>query len=289
MQRHNSAKAVIALPHWNPDNDKVWIDENRVDKLPAFHDPDATVVVETGDIMMAIRPFTLTSLGMDLPEQLRLAEIEGTLVIELYNFRGAEKTFWELAWPGTFFQGHPRCGFYSEIASREEYENGAAFAKTVNSGMIKDQADPPSTFSGTETRRWSVEYLRDDRTLGMQVDLFDWFRPATRWTQEGEIALPMLESRYAKQSKSGSIRVGDVELRFNEGNAAWLYVSPDGKKIAAGYHGPAPSPLHLTHPEFSLDLHSLECGTVVWENGIVDVEAHALKEKPRIKGARFSE
>lgn len=296
MERHNSAMAVIAFPHWNPETDKIWINDKTVNTLPILHDAEATVVLETGDIMMAIRPFTLTSLGMEpwpegtadgLPEQLRIAERDGSLVVELYNFRGEEKTFWELAWPGTFFQGYPRCGFYSEIAGRGEYRHGAEFAGIVNSGIIKDEADPPSTYSGTEKRSWTVEYSRDGRILGTKVDLFDWFRPPEQWTHEGEVPMPMLESRYAKQSKSGKITVGDVQLNFGEGNAAWLYVSPDGKKIAAGYHGPSPSPLNLLHPEFSVEVNSMECGTVVWENEQVNIDASALEGKPKVRGARL--
>ena len=123
----------------------------------------------------------------------------------------------------------------------------------------------------------------------MKVDLFDWFRPAERWTRTGEIPMPMLESRYAKQSKSGKIKIDDVELNFSEGNAAWLYVSPDGEKIAAAYHGPTPSPLNLVHPDFSVDLSSLECGMVVWEDGRVSIDAIALEGKPGIKGACLRE
>lgn len=296
MEMHHSAKAVIALPHWDPDTDRVWVDDATVNTLPSLHDSDATVVVETGDIMIAIRPFTLTSLGIEPwpdggKEQLRIAEKDGALTIELYNFKGAAKTFWELAWPGAFFQGHPRCGFYSEIADRSDYKDGAAFAVTVNAGQITDEAAPPATYSGTEseTRPWSVEYSREDRKLGLKVDLFDWFRPPERWTQAGEIPMPMLESRYARQGKSGRIQIGDVELNTNEGDAAWLYVSPDGKKIAAGYHGPTPSPLSLVHPDFSVDLTSLECGTVVWDDGQVNVDAIGLEGEPGITGARLRE
>jgi hypothetical protein len=153
--------------------------------------------------------------------------------------------------------------------------------------VIRDKADPPSTYSGTETREWSVEYSRDNRTLGLKVDLFDWFRSPERWTHKGEISMPMLESRYAKQSKSGKISIGDVELGFSEGNAAWLYVSPDGEKIAAGYHGPSPSPLRLVHPDFSVELVSLECGTVVWGDGQVSIDASGLEGKPKVKGVRL--
>ena len=59
IERHHSAKAVIALPHWNPDTDKIWIDDFEVTTLPSLHDHNATVVLETGDIMIAIRPLSL--------------------------------------------------------------------------------------------------------------------------------------------------------------------------------------------------------------------------------------
>ena len=297
IERHHSAKAVIAFPHWDPENDRVWINDSKISSFPTVHDHNATVVLETGNIMLAIRPFDLTSLGMEAwpgtndksgkPGQLRIVEHEGSLLVELYNFRGIEKTFWELAWPGTFFQGHPKSGFYSEVADRDDYRDGAEFAAVVNSGQVSDRADPPSTFSGTEERKWSVEYSREGRKLGMEVDLFDWFRPSRQWTHEGELPYPMLNSKYAIQSKSGKIRIGDVELSFKEGNAAWLYVSPTGDKIAAGYHGPAPSPLELSNPGFSATIGSLECGTVVWEDGKVSIDASGLEGKPRIKGARL--
>ena len=39
----------------------------------------------------------------------RLVEIDGDLALELYNYLGPAKTFWELANPGAFYRGMPRC------------------------------------------------------------------------------------------------------------------------------------------------------------------------------------
>tara|TARA_A100001037_G_scaffold295158_1_gene313929 strand:- start:2083 stop:4170 length:2088 start_codon:yes stop_codon:yes gene_type:complete len=292
IERHHSAKAVIALPHWNPDTDKIWIDDFEVTTLPSLHDHNATVVLETGDIMIAIRPFTLTSLCMAPwphggKEQLRIADKDGTMTIELYNYRNAAKTFWELSWPGAFFQGWPQCGFYSEIANRNDYEDGAAFAAVVSSGQFRDESSPPATYSGsdTETRPWLVDYSRDGRTLGLKVDLFDWFRAPERYTHAGKVPMPMLDSRYAHQSRSGRIQISDVTLITKKDAAAWLYVSPDGQTIAAAYHGPTPSHLELVHRNFRVSLKSLECGTVVWAGGQVSVDAIGLTSEPAIAGS----
>ena len=56
------------------------------------------------------------TLGVDAP--VRLIERLGNLLFEMYNYDGPEKTFWEQALPGSFFQGLPQCGFYIELADR---------------------------------------------------------------------------------------------------------------------------------------------------------------------------
>jgi hypothetical protein len=99
----------------------------------------------------------------------------------------------------------------------------------------------------------------------------------------------MLSSRYALQDKSGHLRIGQTKLIWDGEDAAWLYVSPEGDKIAAGYHGPSKSKLRLTDPEFSVEMPELECGILVWENGEVRIEAYGMKDKPQIKGASLKD
>jgi hypothetical protein len=290
MERHHSAKAVIALPHWDPEADRLWIDGILAGPLPMQAGPTSVVVIESGDIFMAFRPFSLTDLGGNtggLPVTVK--EYDGNLMIELFNYRGPEKTFWELAWPGTFFQGHPQCGFYCEIASQKDYADGAAFGEKIVGGTFTDVSDPESTYSGTETRKWRVAYSREGRSLGLEVDLFDWFRSSKRWTEDGHVQPAMLDSKFARQDTSGTIRLGETELRWNGEGTAWLYRSPEGDKIAAAYHGPDPSSFILEDPSFSLQIPRVDCGIAVWENGEIRISALGMSEAPKIEGATLSQ
>jgi hypothetical protein len=285
MERHSSAKAVIALPEWDKGKDKIWIEGKAAGALPVYADHHSVIVIESGNIMMAFRPFSLTNLGGDTAEQIRVREFEGNLMIELYNYKGPEKTFWELAWPGTFFQGYPRCGFYAEVADRAEYTDGAAFTDVIKAGSFRDESDPPSTYAGTGSRKWRVEYSRQDRSLGMEVDLFDWFRTPEKWTEKGPVPSPMLDCRYARQDQSGNIHIGDTGIKWDGEGPAWLYRSPGGDKITAAYHGPGPSSFRMEGPGFKLTIPQLDYGLIVWENGEISIEAMGLEGIPGICGA----
>lgn len=287
MERHSSAKAVIALPNWDSGSDKLWIDGEEAASLPAYAHQHSVIVIESGDIMMAFRPFSITNLGGNPDEQIRVREFMGNLMIELYNFKGPEKVFWELAWPGAFFQGYPKCGFYAEVAERGKYADGATFTEVIKSGTFSEVSDPPGTYSGTERRKWSVEYSRQGRKLGIEVDLFDWFKNPNKWTEQGPIPSPMLESRFARQDHSGRLQVGDTQITWDGNGPAWLYQSPEGDKIAAAYHGPDASSLSIENPNFSVEIPNLEYGLIVWQDGEVSIEAIGMNESPEVSGAEM--
>lgn len=282
MDNYTSAKSVIALPRWNNQIDRVWVDEQLIENFPTEVKQGATVVIESGEIFIAIKPFKLTSLGIGDKMLIReMNDEDRTLVFEMYNYQGPAKTFWELAWPGAFYQGMPQNGWYTEIARQSEYADGAAFAKVVNSGTITDMADPRFTWTGSEERKWKVEYARAGRKLGMEVDLFDWFRPATKWNQAGEIGFPMMQSKYAVQNMEGKITVGDVQLTCAK-EPAWLFVSKDQKTIVAAIHGTTKAPFTLTLPKGSVKIPVLRSGLVVIENGQVTIDALEMEGQPEL-------
>jgi hypothetical protein len=115
--RCHSAK--LALIWLNQESvDEIRVGDQEVDSLPFQVNPGQTIVVDTGHVYMAVRPLSLTDLGHDAPIQLTV--IDGHLVLEMYNYRGPTKTFWELAQPSSFYQGQPQCGFYLEIAEKSD-------------------------------------------------------------------------------------------------------------------------------------------------------------------------
>lgn len=264
--------------------DEVWVGERRIEDLPADVGPGEIVVVGSGDAYAAVRPLEVTDLHREAPR--RLVEMRGDLVLELYNYQGPEKRFWELGWPGAFFQGRPIAAFYLELAERGAYPDGRAFARDVARGAVRERMDPPFTYRGEGARIWRCEYARDGEALGLEVDLMAW-KLLRRWRDGAQLGWPMLESPVARQASGGHLELAGAELRCGP-DAAWLYADPGARRWVAGYHGADPQPLTLTVPEGRVELDGLATGVVVWDGDTVTVEAVQVRGEPRVAGGRLA-
>ena len=266
--RRTSAKAVLV---WTEIEqvDEIWIGQHKVDSLPAAVPQGEVVVVGSGALWTAVLPLELTDLGGGAP--IRLVELDGHLALEMYNYTGPAKTFWEMAKPVSFYQGQPRCGFYAELAERTDYASGADFAAEIASGALIDEAAPPATYTAGSERPLRVEYARDDRILGIEVDLYEWSLKR-RWTQDGSLDWPMHESPYARQSASGQVSVGGATLTCDKG-PVWLCACPGGKRYAAAYSGSEMTSLRMEVPGDVVELAEMGTGTVIWDEGEVTIEA----------------
>lgn len=189
--RHGwSAKAVLI---WTQvaQVDEIWVGQKRVTTLPATVGPAEVIVVASGDTYIAVQPLTITAMGKVSPVQ--LVERDGDLVLEMYNYQGPEKRFWEMNWPGAFYKGKPIVAFYLEMAARNAYSDGAAFGATVAGGTITEHLDEPYTYPAEGERRYTVNYQRDGQELGIDIDLMGWHLKR-RWTEEGDLGWPALET-----------------------------------------------------------------------------------------------
>ncbi len=274
----SSAKAALI---WTQRHlvDEIWSGDRRIHTLPVDVAPDEVIVIGSGETLVAVQPLGRTDLGRDAP--VRLVDIQGDLVLELYNYLGPQKGFWEMGWPGAFYKGKPQCGVYLEAAERFRYADGRAFGKLVARGTLKDVAAAPFTYAGERERVWTVEYSRDAQTLGLEVDLMAW-KLKRRWIKDGDLGWPMLDSPVAQETRTGRVKVGDATLTCGE-EAAWLFASPATGRWVAAYHGLQPAPLTLTVPDGSVEIATMGTGTVVWDNGEVTVEAVGLDGEPSIK------
>ena len=279
----SSAKAALI---WTGRDrvDEIWVGDRQIRSLRADVPAGETVVVGSGDALMAIRPLTRTDLGRQAP--IRLIEVQGDLVLEIYNYLGPEKRFWELNWPGAFYQGTPQCGVYLEVAERADYPDGRAFARTVASGVLSDQAAAPFVYAGERERPWAVEYTREDQSLGIEVDLMAW-KLLRRWTQSGDLGWPMLESPVARETRNGHVAVGGATLDCGT-DAAWLFACPATERWVAAYHGRLPAPLTLAVPGGRVEVAAMGTGTVVWDKGSVTVQAVDLSGIPQVRGGSLT-
>ena len=231
--RCTSAKAVLI---WNrvEDVDEIWINDARVTDLPADVPERSTIVFACGNVYIVVRPLERTALGTDAP--IRIVEHRGSLVLEMHNYLGPAKTFWELANPGAFFQGYVRNGFYAEVIERGHYESAKAVFDAVADGQIVETLDDAQTFDGATPRHWSVSHRVADHDFGIELDLMRW-QITRRWVDGEDLGFPMLSSPVAIEGRSGSLELGAARLRCGKG-AAWLVGVPEAELWVAAYHGP---------------------------------------------------
>jgi hypothetical protein len=191
--RHGySAKAVLIWTRC-AEIDEIWIGSQRIESLPHPVSSDRVIVIGSGGVYFAVRPLEITALGKTTPIQ--LVERDGDLVLEMYNYKGPEKRFWEMNWPGAFYKGKPIIAFYLELANRADYANGVAFGSIVNDGRIIEHLDVPYTYPAEGERRYVVSYQRDEHELGVDIDLMGW-QLKRRWTEKGDLGWPTLETDF---------------------------------------------------------------------------------------------
>ncbi|MFN2134023.1 MAG: hypothetical protein ACK2VD_26115 [Anaerolineae bacterium] len=264
--------------------DGLWVGQTRIGALPMAIAPGEVLVIESGRVRIALLPLARTALGRSAPA--RAVERNGDLVVELYNYSGPEKRFWELDWPGAFYQGTPQCGFYLEVTERDAHVDAPAFAQAVSAGQVLDRTAPPRIYDGRQERCWAVEYAREGTALGIEVDLMAW-RLKRRWTEAGEIGWPMLDAPVAQETRDGQAIVGDARLTCGR-EAGWLFACPERKRWVAAYHGLQPAPLELVVPGGRVTIEAMGTGLVIWDDGAVRIEALSMAGTPDVEGGVLS-
>lgn len=260
FRQGRSAKAVLI---WTQRQlvDELWVGDTPVTSLPCVVPPGAVIVVGSGAALMAVRPLTITPLGKDTP--LQLVERDGDLVLELYNYRGPEKRFWELGWPGAFYQGKPIVAFYLEVGERAVFADGRAFGQRVASGRFTEQLDAPFTYGAAGERTYAVSYQRGDQEIGLTLDLMRWHLKR-RWTATDDLGWPALVAPQAQQGDN-RVTVSDAVLTSPHG-PVWLVALP-GARYGVGYLGLQPTTLTLTTPQGSSTIDVADATVLLWEAG----------------------
>jgi hypothetical protein len=260
--------------------DEIRIGDTEVKALPADVAPGEVVTVASGDVMFAILPLSRTDMGQGAP--MRLVERAGDLVLDIYSYHGSEKSFWEMRADGPFFQGYPKNGVYVEVVERNNYENAAAFSRTVASGVVEDRCDAPFVSDGASERIWAVEYERDDEKVGIEVDLMKW-AIKRRWTDAGDLGYPMLESPFAAQSVDGTLHLAHASVECS-GGPVWMVAPAHSEEWIVGYHGPNPISMTLTVPGGKIIVPQISAGTIHWQDGKVKIDGAGLVGEPSVVG-----
>ncbi|MBT5832731.1 MAG: hypothetical protein HOH77_21290 [Candidatus Latescibacteria bacterium] len=252
--------------------EEILVGGKPVNDLPFIVPEGETIVITAGSVMSAVRPLVRSKLGKNTP--IRLEERAGDLVLDIDTYRGEKMAHDALHETSG---GRVHSAFYFEVADRSEFATARSFSKVVSSGQV--QLD---TTTNDSTTTLSLGYTREDRALGLDLDLTKW-ELKRRWTESGDLGFPMLESSIARQNRDGHVKIGDATLICGK-EAGWLFAPPGTGKYIAAYHGLKPAPLKLTVPNGSIEISAMGTGTVVWNNGEVTIDAIDLEGEPIVIG-----
>jgi len=272
---HNRAYLAVV---WTdaPSIESVYVDGKPVDELPYDVPLGSDVFVRTETLIIGIRVLGRTALGVNAP--IRLVERDGMISLEIHNYEGPEKTFWELANPGAFFKGLPFCAFYSEIVERDEWDSDEHFMKEFSSGISAVDLDDIPGLGDTNQRQLTANYSRSGQTIGIEVDLVSG-ELIKRFTEQGIMDLPKMDSTVAQHSAVSPIEIGDSRLEFGSGDA-WLLSMPDSELWVAGIQGDAPSDIALTTEHGQQTFQGMTSGLIVRRGDDIKVVASPPSTSP---------
>ena len=240
--------------------ESVYLDGNPVKELPCDVPVESEICVVTETLIIGIRVLGHTALGASAP--IRLVERDGMISLNIHNYLGPEKTFWELANPGAFFQGLPFCAFYMEVAERDQWDTAVQFMTEFSSGIsTADLLETPGLGNANQ-RKLNASYSRSGQTLGIEVDLVTG-ELIRRFTEQGDMDLPKLNSTVALHSDISPIEIGGSRLDFRSGDA-WLLTLPELELCVAGIQGDKPSDVTLTTERGQRHFHGMTSGLIVW-------------------------
>lgn len=143
--------------------------------------PGQAVCIGAGDVYVAIIPLEPTDMGSDAPIELRL---DGErLTLDIYNYKGPAKTFWEhRSQAGPFHKGNVRNAAILEVAERAAFDSVQAFARQISAAMVADSVDDENVRE--------IAYASAGENLALRYSLWD-LSPAGRRVSGAPYMPPM--------------------------------------------------------------------------------------------------
>jgi hypothetical protein len=216
------------------------------------------VIVEDGAVYIGIRPLQPTCLSRDTPIVFERGPL-GELFLSIYNYRGAEKRFWDYAsLGGAYWRGNLRAGFVVEVAERTEYASAEGFLSYLQSTTVEDTVD--DEFIRT------VVYRSGHDEMALRYDLWN-TEPVERRINGNVYEPPHLESPLGVQGSGGHLSVGTATLLTNP-QQVWLIaqeLDPTQRAWIAVNPEDCSTPLRLETPCGVITAEEWSMGRLEWQ------------------------
>jgi hypothetical protein len=132
----HSAKLSLRMLGMSDATD-VWAGRERVRAFPIEVEAGDAVIIAEGGVYIALIPLEATDMGSDAP--IVLDRSGDRLTLDVYNYRGPAKLFWEYrTLGGAFYKGNVRNAVIVEVAERGEFASIDAFRAHIETARIAD-------------------------------------------------------------------------------------------------------------------------------------------------------
>lgn len=265
---------------------EVLVDGEPVREFPRRLRPEQRVVIAEGGVYVALVLLRQSDMGSDAPTELNVAD--GVLTLDVYNYLGPPKNFWEYrSLAGPFFRDNVRNGFVLEVAERSEFAGADEFDRHVAASTLADSLDGHAR---------EITYASGDGTLSLRYDLRD-MAPLGRRIDGREYASPMgcggeLDSGGVQwvQGRGQTLEAGDARLAA-PGAPAWLVADSERQRYVAANPSGERVALSLETPRTRIECESFgfgrleldeRAGTLTFETVDGPVWFALRGERPRV-------
>jgi hypothetical protein len=229
------------------------------------------VCVAAGDVYVAIIPLEPSDMGSGAPVELHL---DGeTMTLDICNYRGFAKQFWEhRSQGGPFYKGNIRSAFVLEVAERHEHASLDAFASYVEGAMLADSADDDYVRE--------IAYASGSHSIALRYSLWD-MSPVERRFDGVVYRAPMgragaLDGAGPQflQSRDSLIALGQARLLAGT-TPKWLVADDEGQHYVFVNPSEEEAPVWLETPDTIVECDAFGFGRIELDDatGAVLIEA----------------
>lgn len=252
----------------------IWTGTRRIAELPTHAEPGDPIVVEFGDTYVALIPLEPSYMGAAVPVEVSISG--AALIVDVYNYRGPPKSFWEhRSQGGPFYQGNVRNALVLEVGERAQFADLAAFRAHIADACVVDNTDHQyereisyASAGGSLSLRYS---LWDMRTIERRIDGLAYSPPMAR---AGCLDGPGWQWR---QTREGILVLGRARLLAGT-TPKWLVVNDDRRYYVFVNPTDEESPLWLETPETVIECDGFGFGRVVLDERAAAIDVDAVSE-----------
>ncbi len=255
-----------------PEPIEVWAGDRRIDNGAAQTTPGEPIVIAAGRAYIAIIPLEPSDMGSGAP--IVLTHNDGGLSLDIYNYRGPAKTFWEhRSQGGPFYRGNVRNAFIIEAADAPDFASLEAFRHHIGAAHIADSVD--------DAYIREIIYASAGGSIAMRYGLWD-MQLINRSFDGQPYVAPMARAGSPGgpqfiQSRESLIELANARLLAGR-TPKWLFADDASGRYTFANPSPEAAPVWLETPRTVVECAEFGFGRIEVDDATGDIAIEAIGE-----------